>query len=239
MLLANLTLPSPEENLACDEVLLGMCERGTSTGLLRFWQPPSPFIVLGHGSRTGDEVNVDEARKRRVPVLRRYSGGGTVVQGPWCLNYTLILHIPERGALSTITGTTAFILRRHATALQVMCHAPISVSGQSDLTIEGKKFSGNAQRRGRTCLLFHGTFLISPDIALIEAVLPLPVRQPEYRHNRTHGEFLRGFPATPEKVKEALQTAWEAGPDLTEIPYEEISHLAASRYSSDAWTFRR
>ena len=43
----DLTLPSPAENLACDEALLDWCESGEGVETLRFWESPVPFIVVG------------------------------------------------------------------------------------------------------------------------------------------------------------------------------------------------
>lgn len=239
MLLADITFPSPEENLACDEALHEMCEEKSESELLRFWEPARHFIVLGHGSHVRDDVHVDAASHLGVPLVRRYSGGGTVVQGPGCLNYTLVLRIPERGPLTTITGTTAHVMGRNARALQTLTSEPIRVCGFSDLTIDDKKFSGNAQRRTRRCVLFHGTVLTGMDLALIDAVLRLPARQPEYRHNRSHSAFLRAFPATASEVKNALRLEWGANAPFGEIPDKDIRRIAKSRYSNPEWTFHR
>jgi lipoate---protein ligase len=239
MFTADLTFASPEENLACDEALLEMCEEEEETEILRFWEPAGYFVVLGYGNRVREEVNLDVADRRGVPILRRYSGGGTVVQGPGCLNYSLILRIPEQGPLSTLTGTTAFVMRRNASALQTLVDDPIHVDGQSDLTIGGRKFSGNAQRRIRRCLLFHGTILTDFDIAVVEDLLRIPVRQPVYRQNRTHSLFLGSFPASATEVRGALRTAWAAGADLVTVPRNEIAQLSKTRYGDSAWTFRR
>src|SRR5713226_6021948 len=67
---------------------------------------------------------------------------------------------------------------------------PVTVEGFTDLAVNGLKFSGNAQRRKRRCLLFHGTFLLDLDLALVEKLLRPPSRQPAYRENRSRAEFL-------------------------------------------------
>ena len=46
MKLCDLTLGTPEENLACDEVLLDLCEAGDSDEILRLWALPQYFVVL-------------------------------------------------------------------------------------------------------------------------------------------------------------------------------------------------
>src|SRR6185369_10225818 len=112
MKLLDATLPTPAENLACDEALLDLCEEA-GVEVLRFWESRQPFVVVGYGNRIEREVNVEECRRRSIPILRRCTGGGTVVQGPGCLNYSLTLRIPEGGPLTTVTGTNKFVMQRN------------------------------------------------------------------------------------------------------------------------------
>src|SRR5690349_6350846 len=107
-----LTLPPPEENLACDEALLEFCEKGCHEGLLRFWEPDRHFVVLGYANKASTEANLPACEDGLIPVLRRCSGGGTVLQGPGCLNYSLVLRIQENPAMESITGTNNFIMER-------------------------------------------------------------------------------------------------------------------------------
>jgi len=101
----DLTLPTPQGNLACDEALLDLCESGEEREILRFWQPTEHFVVLGYSSRISDEVNLASCDAYGIPVLRRPSGGGAVLQGPGCLSYALVLSIQEAGPLRNISGT--------------------------------------------------------------------------------------------------------------------------------------
>ena len=87
------TLGTPQENLACDEALLEVCEEGSADEILRFWEPRQHFVVLGYSNKVRAEANLDTCRALDVPILRRCSGGGTVLQGPGSLNYALILRI--------------------------------------------------------------------------------------------------------------------------------------------------
>ncbi len=110
MRLLNLTFPTPQENLACDEALLEKCEQGYDQEILRFWEPPSVFVVLGYSNSAGTEINQDACRSAGIPILRRNSGGGAVVQGPGCLDYALILRSGSEGPLSTIAGTNSYVM---------------------------------------------------------------------------------------------------------------------------------
>ena len=238
MNLCDLTLPTPEENLACDEVLLELCERGADDGLLRFWEPVQYFVVVGYGNKTAIEADLAFCQRQKIPVLRRCSGGGTVLQGPGCLNYTLILRIDSDGALASIPATNDFVLERHQQALAPLLRAPVEKQGHTDLSIGGLKFCGNAQRRRQRYLLFHGSFLLHLDIGLVERALPLPSKQPDYRANRAHADFLMNLEVPSRLIKAALAETWKAATPLRTIPFDEISLLAKEKYRADCWNFR-
>jgi len=95
---------TPEENLACDEALLDACENSDAPGFVRFWESPSYFVVLGYGKHLEQEVFKDVCTRENILILRRCSGGGTVLQGPGCFNYTLVLPITSSPELETISG---------------------------------------------------------------------------------------------------------------------------------------
>ena len=234
----DLTLPKPTENLACDEALLDACEAGECDELLRFWEPLQMFVVLGYGNRTATEVNIDACQAGGIPILRRCSGGGTVLQGPGCLNYSVMLRIVESGQTHSISGTNRFVLDQNRRAFESLVKSQIDLQGQTDLSICNLKFSGNAQRRKRNFLIFHGTFLLQFDIASIGKFLLMPSQQPEYRKQRTHEDFLTNLELSPEVVKRALQTQWQATKPLHNLPASRIKELSETKYLKDEWNFR-
>lgn len=232
MKLLDLTLPTPAENLAADEALLDAAEAGEITDeVLRFWESPTPFVVVGYANHIATEVH----NGITVPVLRRCSGGGTVVQGPGCLNYALILRISAAGPLSHVTGANHFIMQRHADALRPLLGDACAARGTTDLALGDRKFSGNAQRRKRHWLLFHGSFLYNFDLALISRLLRSPSRQPAYRQGRAHGEFVTNIAPAPATLKSALRTAWGAQTPLPVAPTARIAELVATRYGTAEW----
>lgn len=231
----DLSLPSPEENLACDEALLDLCEDGQEGELLRFWDSPSYFVVIGYGNRREVEANVSFCRQHALPILRRCTGGGAVVQGPGCLNYALVLSTARAQSRRGISATNDFVLTRHQAAVAALLRADVQRQGHTDLAIGGLKFSGNAQRRKRHFLLFHGSFLLNFDIGLIEKALPMPSRQPEYRVNRSHTDFLVNLKLSPELIKNSLRRAWQADEPLTAILSRSIGRLVQEKYSLEKW----
>ena len=238
MFLCDLTLPTPEENLACDEALLDLCEAGGAGELLRFWEPSADFVVLGYANAAATESNLDFCRGNGIPVLRRCSGGGTVLQGPGCLNYSVILRFEESGPLSSIPATNDFVLERLAGILGPALGAPVRKEGHTDLAIDGLKFCGNAQRRRQRWLLFHGSFLLHLDIGMVEKTLRLPSKQPEYRAHRSHADFLMNLKVPSEQIKSAMNNGWAASERFNAIPYERIELLVREKYSKDEWNLK-
>ena len=156
----DLTLPTPPQNLACDEALLDLCEEGLDLEILRFWEPREHFVVLGYSNKSGREINEVSCRKHGIAVFRRASGGGAVLQGPGCLNFSLILRIRGREALQSITRTNTFIMERHRQALEPLVGRPVAVQGHTDLTAGNLKFHASTAYFSFTsaCILFSGIF---------------------------------------------------------------------------------
>ncbi len=209
--LLDLTLSLPVENLALDEALLDELDERGGDPVLRFWESDRLFVVLGRASRVTDEVDLASCERDGIPVLRRASGGGTVLQGPGCLSYALVLPLNWHPNLADIRATNRYVLERIATVLREWEPAT-HFRGISDLAIDGLKISGNAQRRTRNALLFHGTILHGMSGDLIARYLTHPSRQPDYRSNRPHQTFLRTITVPPQAIKQAITSAWSAIP---------------------------
>ena len=231
--LLDLTLPLPVENLALDEALLEELDEQGGDPVLRFWESDCLFVVLGRASRMADDVDLSACEKDDIPILRRASGGGTVLQGPGCLSYAFVLPLDWHPDLVRIRGTNQFILERIATALR-QWEPATAFLGISDLAIGGMKISGNAQRRTRRALLFHGTILHGMGADLIARYLKHPSREPDYRAARAHTAFLRTIHVPPQAIKQAIADAWHAEPADSEWPRARMPHtisivLARSR----------
>ncbi len=235
MLYLDLTWPTPAENLAADEALLDAAEAGDRGETLRFWRAPAHFVVLGHSNRVATEVDAVACAALDIPILRRCSGGGAVLQGPGSLSYALILRIDQHPELDTVTRANQFIMSKHATILTNLLGRVTRIQGTTDLAIDERKISGNAQRRRRRFLLFHGTLLLTPELELMEKVLPEPSRMPDYRAKRRHTDFLGRISAPPELLKLAWREAWEAEPSPQVVPDSLIRDLVATKYNLPSW----
>lgn len=231
----DVTMPSPAENLALDEVLLTSVETDPTQAILRFWQPTDYFVVLGRSNRAESEVNLDECRAMQVPVLRRVTGGGAVVIGPGCLCYSLVIPFTEKLRSLDVTNMTTALMSRTAAGLTSI-RTLIDVRGVSDLVADSRKVSGNAQRRLQNAFIHHGTLLYDFDVSQIERFLLHPTKEPEYRESRRHSDFVTNLVATAEELKANLCKSWQAVEESCPAKFmHSAKQLVETRYSDPEW----
>ncbi len=243
MRLAEIPIGTPPELLAWDEAFLQDVENGAGE-VLWFWESPIHFVVVGYGQCLTREVNTEACQQEGVPVLRRSSGGGTVLQGPGCLSYGVVLRLDHHPVLQTVTGANRWIMERQAAALNRLLNGTVVVRGHTDLAWvnpggEERKFSGNAQRRTRQAVLFHGTVLHGLDLGKITQFLRHPAAQPDYRSNRLHAEFLVNLPLAPDALRQALMDQWQVRDTAAPLPKERHEHALSARYRIRSWHERR
>lgn len=231
----DLTLPGAAENLALDEALLEEAESaGCGTETLRLWEPARPMTVLGRSSKIDDEIHLDACRELEIPLLRRVSGGATVLIGPGCLMYALLLSLRLRPRLRAADHAHRFILGTLAGALRPLAPG-VRCRGISDLAVGEHKFSGNSLRLKRDHLLYHGTLLYDFPLELIGRCLKRPSRQPKYRNDRSHREFLTNLSLERGAIRRALVAAWEAYEPYGEWPQERTARLVVEKYGRREW----
>jgi lipoate-protein ligase A len=236
MKLLDYTLPAPAENLALDEALLVAAEEDAGE-VLRLWEASTYAVVVGSGGSVSIDVNVAACEADGVPILRRASGGGTVVIGPRCLCFTLVMNYDSAPRLNEIPASNRYILDRVVRALAPVVSA--SVEGTSDLAVGGVKFSGNAQQRKRRFFLHHGTLLCGFDLALVSKYLHAPERQPNYRRDRPHAEFVTNLPVEVEEAKRLLITEWRPDGVYGPPPLAKVRELVGEKYAREEWNRRR
>jgi lipoate-protein ligase A len=183
---------------------------------------------------------VDEAKCQAdgVEIARRSSGGGTVLLGPGCLLYSLIMKYEREEALREIASSYRFILGRVVESLEGLL-PDLRQEGISDLASHGLKCSGSAQQRKSRGLLHHGTLLYNFPIPQVRHYLKQPIRQPDYRRHRDHEQFLINLPATADQLTGRLFTAWSARGLQMGWPQKQVARLVDDKYSQRAWRERR
>lgn len=232
------TLPDVAANLALDEALLLQAEAGGGPEILRFWEWPQPAVVLGAGCRLAEDVHEAACRADGVPLLRRSSGGGTVLLDRGCLLYSLVFRFERSSLLNEVRASYRYILGRISAGLATLA-GEIHPAGISDLALAGRKFSGNAQQRKRRHLLHHGTLLYDFPIASVGRYLHPPARQPEYRDGRPHDAFLVNLPTTAADLKALVRKVWDARQPVTDWPDALVRQLVAEKYARLEWVRRR
>jgi lipoate-protein ligase A len=177
--------PSVAENLAMDDEA---ARSAWVTGLrrLRFWWGGPPAVVMGSNEQPEQVVDAGACARLGVDVLKRSTGGGSVLQTGGVLNYSLVT--PAPGNLDLKAGFRP--------GIELICAilAGFGILGRpegtSDVAVGDRKISGNAQARRWKALLVHGTLLVDFDHDLTGLVLRCPLREPAYRRGRSHRDFM-------------------------------------------------
>jgi lipoate-protein ligase A len=236
----DLTLPTVPENLALDEALLVEASEGRAGGSLRFWEFPDHAVVMGTSRKLAQEIHVEACRADGVGIFRRASGGGTVVIGPGALNVTVVLPETAAPGLGSVDLAQKFVMDRIASALSESGQL-VELQGSGDLTIDGRKIAGSAQRRLRHWFLVHTSILYDFDLARISRYLTIPARQPDYRRGRSHEEFLSNLNLSRTIAGELVRAAWSVSSSsakTTDVPHHLLKSLLSDRFANRSWIER-
>lgn len=150
----------PYWNLALEEQLL----QNSDQEYFILWRN-APSIIIGRNQNTLSEINTEYVREHSIPVVRRLTGGGAVFHDLGNLNYTFIVNDSAGSGIDFKKHTAPVLEVLHSLSVDA------ELSGRNDLTIGGKKFSGNSQYRYRGRLLHHGTLLFSSVLTDISSAL--------------------------------------------------------------------
>lgn len=150
----------PYFNLAAEEYVLKNFEHDN----FMLWRN-EPAIIVGKHQNTLAEINQEYVRENMIKVVRRLSGGGAVFHDLGNLNFTFIAS-GENHQLVDFRKFTQPILE----VLQKI-GIEAKFEGRNDLTIDGRKFSGNAEHVYKNRVLHHGTLLFSAQMADLSSAL--------------------------------------------------------------------
>lgn len=223
-------------NMALDEALLLHAGRGPT---LRFygWDPPS--VSIGYFQGVREEVNVEKCKELGVPVVRRMTGGGAVFHENE-LTYSFVTRdFPQdvMGSYRKICGAVIRGLRSVG--------VKAAFSSLNDLTINGKKVSGNAQTRKSGALLQHGTLLLGVDLEKMFSLLKVPEEKLRDKAIKDAGERVAPLGLGLGEAKEALKAGFGkvfGEPVEGKVSGEELAlarKLEKEKYSKKEWTFKR
>lgn len=219
------------------------------TPVLRLWRD-APCAVVGRFQVAWAEVDGAAAASLGAPVLRRFTGGGTVWHDPGNLNVSVVLR-PEDAvvvadpSLRRLPGLYRLVLAPLAAAVRSLgVDAAVT---ERDIVAPGGKLSGVAAWVGGRALLVHATLLVDADLDALVRVCNGPGAAGDPRWQRTRSRrvtvtsIARELGAVPAAadVEAAVLQAFGVDPvdraALTPAEVAATGRLLADRYGVAAW----
>ncbi len=158
-------MTDPRYNLALEQYVFDTLSERDNIFML--WRNDNAIIVGKH-QNTVAEINAPFVREKGIRVVRRLSGGGAVYHDLGNVNFTFIVAAGNLGAFDF-----ASFCRPVVNALGAL-GVTAEINGRNDMTIDGKKFSGNAQYCKQGRVMHHGTILYDSNLAMVAAALVVP-----------------------------------------------------------------
>lgn len=145
----------------------------------------APAIVMGLSAKPEEMIHLDLAQRDKIPLIKRFSGGGTVVVDENTLFMTFICQTEGL----QVDPTPHAIMRWSENFYAPLFAHPRFQLRENDYVLGDHKFGGNAQyiRKGRW--LHHTSFLWDYHPSKME-YLRMPKKRPCYRAERAHSNFL-------------------------------------------------
>lgn len=228
---------NPYFNAAAEEYLMKSIEGDA----FMIWRN-EPSVIIGKHQNTNKEINQKFVYQKDLPVVRRISGGGAVFHDPGNINFTFIFSGRTTHPIDFKLFTQPVIAFLRSVGLEV------ELQGKSNLTIHGKKISGNAAHVFRDKVIYHGTLLFDTDLNSLHASL----KQDKSRYN---GNTINSQPANVVNLREYFPSLTvadlsdlfvdhivETNPgsiliELSDADIKNIFELSENKYSTWEWNF--
>lgn len=142
----------PYHNLALEELLLENVEKNEC--ILYLWQNKN-IVVIGRNQNAWNECKVSYLEENGGKLVRRLSGGGAVFHDLGNLNFTFLVQEENYN----VDKQLQVIIK----ALEKFgLHA--EKNGRNDITIDERKFSGNAFYKTNGHCYHHGTLMVNVNL---------------------------------------------------------------------------
>ncbi len=163
-----------------------------------------PVVVMGISGKPQELLHLDQVETMGVPILRRYSGGGTVVVDKDTL---FVSFIGNHSMLACPPFPCPIMKWSEGLYSPLFVDHPFQLRN-NDYVIGSHKVGGNAQSLTKGRFVHHTTWLWDYHPDLMD-LLQVPMRQPDYRQGRDHGSFvttLRSLDVMPDMFFEGLRS---------------------------------
>ncbi|MFZ0565703.1 MAG: lipoate--protein ligase family protein [Chlamydiales bacterium] len=177
-------------------------------------------IVMGISGKPSQLLNLELVKQDQVPLIKRFSGGGTVYVDPHTVFVTFICNS------DTFVQSRAIMEWSETIYKPFFAPLPFQLI-ENDYVLEGRKFGGNAQYIQRGRWLHHTSFLWDYDMEKMDYLL-LPERRPKYRQSRRHKDFLlplRSYFPQKEAFIERLSQHFQTTLDVKEALLDDVQHI--------------
>ncbi|KYO67005.1 lipoate--protein ligase [Thermovenabulum gondwanense] len=152
----------PYFNMALEEYVIKNMDPAKEYFIL--WQN-RPTVVIGKNQNAIEEVNLEYVKENNIAVVRRLSGGGAVYHDLGNVNFTYVVDYRPEFFNSIERFAQAVVKALEKLGIKA------EFTGRNDITIEGRKISGNAQFLYKRRLLHHGTLLFDSDLTRLSSAL--------------------------------------------------------------------
>lgn len=242
-------------NMAIDEAILAV-QKEQANPTLRFYGWAQPAFSFGYFQDIASEVDIDECHAAGIELVKRMTGGGTVVHG-WELTYTLVL--PRGAGEIGVSEAYQRIGQSLVKAFQKLgvpaqCYAADADTSQStqnicltnpaeyDVMCKDKKLAGVSVRRNRDGILFQGYISLDMPPAAILARVSKDLKVQKMLCEKsaainTDGRFVTRD-ALIQAISETfdLEIAFKSG-KLSLMERAQADTLAETKYATTAWNF--
>lgn len=237
-------------NMGLDEAILESVSTGVEPPTLRLyaWKPHA--VSIGYFQGIQDEVDLERCAALGIDVVRRLTGGGAVFHAQE-LTYSLVAPVSHPLVAGTILDSYRSICSGVINGLDVM-GIRAEFLPLNDVCVNGRKLSGNAQTRKRGCVLQHGTIILGLDVDTMFTILKVPNEKlkgklmQDVRDRVTSVSDMLGRPVGYAEAVLAFERGFSEalggiGPrsDPSQTEATRAMDLAAQRFASMAWTFKR
>ncbi len=186
----------------------------------------SKAIVMGISGKAEDLVDLNRWTEKPVPLIRRFSGGGTVFVDENTLFVSFIGNSLDMKVPCNPQAILDWTGRLYSTIFNGMDFR----IRENDYAMGHKKFGGNAQYMRKNRWLHHSSLLWDFDPENM-AYLRMPKKTPNYREGRPHEEFLCSLKKHfnhPQDIVKKIQTFLDfnfkinkSSPEIEEIFQKE------------------